>query len=748
MNTYYENNLQHLQDELKRIDLLIHFEIRRFREEREKSGKIPEEYRGLIITEEEIDGILKGGSDIWEKNNTEKSQNVDSEKQSKYLQELQTIISQKTSASIERGIYLSLSHLTYIFQLDRFEVDCILICLAPELDTKYERLYAYIQNDVTRKSPTVDLVLKLLCHTLEEKTMTRHFFSSHAQLFKHHIVGMSEDQKERHGPLISRSLKLDDRIVDFLLGYHQQIDARLKSIVTLRKPQAGLQDITISEEIMEKTSHIVSRLKGDNKKSGLSYPDKTIIYLKGPRDNGQQQTAEAICHELDLIMLNVNMEELSDAGMSFGLSLDLIFREALLQDLAVYFKGFDSLFEKSEKNNSKEILFLDGIKEFPGLIFLEAGDGSQPHDRINSTTFLTLEFHVPSYPVRKKLWETHINGHPVHKDADIESLANRFQFTGGQVREAFQIARNTSIMRKAGGPSITMEDLYEGCRAASNQKLASLATKIKPRYGWDDIVLPGDELSQLKDICNYVRFKHIVYGDWGFDKKLTLGKGLNALFHGPSGTGKTMASEVIAKDLGLDLYKIDLSTVVSKYIGETEKNLNLIFKEAETSNSILFFDEADAIFGKRSEVKDAHDRYANIEVGYLLQKMEEYQGIVILASNLMKNMDDSFVRRMHFQVELPFPDEEHRFRIWKTVFPREAPRDENIDFDFLAMKFKVAGGNIKNIILSSAFLAAENTGKIGMKHIIMSTKREFQKMGRLSIESDFGKYYNLTLDTD
>ena len=184
---------------------------------------------------------------------------------------------------------------------------------------------------------------------------------------------------------------------------------------------------------------------------------------------------------------------------------------------------------------------------------------------------------------------------------------------------------------------------------------------------------------------------------------MALGKGLNALFHGSSGTGKTMAAEVIANELKLDLYKIDLSSVVSKYIGETEKNLIKIFKEAETSNSILFFDEADALFGKRSEVKDAHDRYANIEVGYLLQKMEEYEGIVILATNLMKNMDDAFVRRMHFSVEFPFPDEEHRFRIWNTIFPEEAPKDENIDFEFLAKKFKIAGGNIKNIVLCAAF---------------------------------------------
>ena len=218
------------------------------------------------------------------------------------------------------------------------------------------------------------------------------------------------------------------------------------------------------------------------------------------------------------------------------------------------------------------------------------------------------------------------------------------------------------------------------------------------------------------------------------------------LFVGPSGTGKTMAAEIIAGELGLDLYKIDLSGVVSKYIGETEKNLSTIFQEAEQSNAILFFDEADAIFGKRSEVKDAHDRYANIEVNYLLQKMEEYEGITILASNFPKNFDDAFTRRLRFIVGFPFPEEVYRHRMWKSMFPPDAPLGQDIDFDFLSRKLKITGGNIKNIALNAAFLAAANAGVIGMKHLIRSTRREFQKMGRLCVKADFEQYFDWVQD--
>ncbi|MCP5107165.1 MAG: ATP-binding protein, partial [bacterium] len=259
---------------------------------------------------------------------------------------------------------------------------------------------------------------------------------------------------------------------------------------------------------------------------------------------------------------------------------------------------------------------------------------------------------------------------------------------------------------------------------------------------WSDLVLPPDKMRQLNEMCNYVTYRQVVYNQWGFGRKISLGKGLNILFSGPSGTGKTMASGILANELKLDFYKIDLSCVVSKYIGETEKNLAGIFKEAQSANAVRFFDEADALFGKRSEVKDSHDRYANIEINYLLQKMEEHEGIVILATNFRKNIDDAFTRRMHFLLEFPFPDEEYRLAIWERIFPGETPKGKDIDYEFLARRFKISGGSIKNIALNAAFLAADNSRKINMDHIVRATRREFQKMGKLCSQSDFGKYYS------
>jgi SpoVK/Ycf46/Vps4 family AAA+-type ATPase len=301
------------------------------------------------------------------------------------------------------------------------------------------------------------------------------------------------------------------------------------------------------------------------------------------------------------------------------------------------------------------------------------------------------------------------------------------------------MTRSLALWRSDGATvSPTAQDLYAACRAQSSGRLDNLAHKVRTTYTWADIVLPPDQIAQLREICIQVRHRRTVLETWGFDRHLAMGKGVNALFAGQSGTGKTMAAEIIAADLGLELYKIDLSTMVSKYIGETEKNLDRVFTAAQEANAILFFDEADALFGKRSEVKDAHDRYANIEVGYLLQKMEEYDGVVILATNLRNNLDDAFVRRLHIAIDFPFPEEADRLRIWRKVFPPAAPLADDVDLGFLAKQFKLAGGNIRNIALLAAYLAAENGAELGMAQLVRAVKREYQKIGKLVTEAEFG----------
>ncbi|MGH2355420.1 MAG: AAA family ATPase, partial [Chloroflexota bacterium] len=270
--------------------------------------------------------------------------------------------------------------------------------------------------------------------------------------------------------------------------------------------------------------------------------------------------------------------------------------------------------------------------------------------------------------------------------------------------------------------------------------------RLEPRYTWEDIVLPPDGLAQLRELCARARHQSIVLERWGYGRKHARRASLSALFAGQPGTGKTMAAEIVAGDLGLEVYRIDLSAVVSKYIGETEKNLEKIFSAADRGDAVLLYDEADAIFGKRSEVRDAHDRYANVETAYLLQRLEAYEGLAILTTNLRGNIDEAFLRRLDCVMEFPMPEEAERLAIWQRALPPEAPRAKDVDLPFLARQFKLAGGHIRNIALTAAFLAAAEGDPIGMRHLVRGTRREYQKLGKLVAESDFERYYTLLKD--
>jgi SpoVK/Ycf46/Vps4 family AAA+-type ATPase len=398
----------------------------------------------------------------------------------------------------------------------------------------------------------------------------------------------------------------------------------------------------------------------------------------------------------------------------------------------------DSLLAEPDKHRGHVQALVEAIRTCVRVAFLLGSQVWRPQGVLRQEVFIALEMPRTTTMTRKQLWESRLNSqYRFAEDVDWGMLASNFRLQPGQMWEALAAAEHLAHWRSPVEGSITMADLYAACRTQSGARLGALARKIEPRYTWDEIVLPPDQLAQLKELCNQARYRHLVYGDWGFERKLSLGRGLNALFSGPPGTGKTMAAEVIAHELHLDLYQIDLSQVVSKYIGETEKNLHQIFREAQTSNVILFFDEADALFGKRSEIKDAHDRYANIEVGYLLQKMEEYEGIAILATNLRQHLDEAFVRRMHFIIEFPFPDEEHRRRIWEVAFPHEAPLADDVDYGLLAREVKLAGGNIKNMTLAAAFYAAEDGRVIRLPHLLRAVRREYQKLGRTWNEANW-----------
>jgi SpoVK/Ycf46/Vps4 family AAA+-type ATPase len=725
---YYQTSTQHILAELERVDILIRMQVSRARQ----LQQVSHEFQGLFISEQEIDALLERPSGLprWLNEPVPSFLN----KAELILEDKAKEIEQRKAESKLRGITLRLDGLAHIFELSAFEVDALLICLAPEFDLRYEKLYAYLQDDVTKKRPSIDLVLNLLSPSFEEKLARREYFSADAPLRKNYLLHLCDDPSHQNSPLLSKFLKLDDRIVNYLLG-EKNIDFRLNSFARYVAPQIHLNDLILPAAVLNNISLLAT--EKDLEKSAW------IFYFQGTYGVGKQSTAEALCNRLGMGLLVVDGEHLLNSERAnLEMNIHLVMREASLLSAAIYWNGLDA-FVAEDKRPSLDLLLRE-LAVRRELTFLSGNTSWEPRDILHQRSFIAIEFPIPSYSECLELWRRSLNGSsPIDPDVNLTELASKFHFSGGQIRDVVATAKNRVLLRSFENRKISMDDLYLACRSHSNRKLATLSQKIEPKYTWDDIVLPNDQMSQLREITNHVQYKHLVYGEWGFDRKISLGKGLNVLFHGPSGTGKTMGSEIIANELKLDLYKIDLSTVVSKYIGETEKNLSKIFKEAETSNAILFFDEADALFGKRSEVRDSHDRYANIEIGYLLQKMDEYTGVVILATNMKKNMDEAFVRRMHFCVEFPFPDEGYRLRIWQNIFPQETPLSNNIDYNFLAGKFKFSGGNIKNAALAAAFYAANDGQAVTMEHLIQATKREFQKMGKLCVKADFERYYDL-----
>ncbi|MEB3180878.1 MAG: ATP-binding protein [Nostocaceae cyanobacterium] len=623
-----------------------------------------------------------------------------------------------------------LAWLQTTFELSAFDIDVLAITLAPELDRRYERLYAYLQDDVRCKRPSVDLALNLLCSTASAKLEQRQHFAPDAPLIRHNLLHLVSESHSSPATLLGHELHLDSQVIRFLLG-ESGLDKRLAAFCQLIQPTVSLDDVVLDSPVKKALSTLVVQDWQTEKSLAL--------YFQGTDRTGKRRTAAALATEVgrgktllcpDLLVCD--LARMIDAKTDFEPTLKLLCREAWFQGALLYLDNLEVL-QTNEQSIAYQSL-LAAITQQKGITIL-AGT----HPWTGDLALVSVPFTIPDFKQRRHCWQTHLTAAGIPLDElDLDALADRFRLTADQIAHAVQTACNTSRWQAATQGNISPSPIvYAAARAQSGHELGKLARKIQPKYSIDDIVLPPEQRQQLQEICNQVKYQPIVYGEWGFERKLSVGKGLNVLFSGEPGTGKTMAAEIIAQQLQLDLYKIDLSQVVSKYIGETEKNLNRIFTAAEGANAILFFDEADALFGKRSEVKDAHDRYANLEIAYLLQKMEEYEGISILTSNFRQNLDDAFTRRIRFIVEFPFPEDEYRYAIWQGMFPKQTPLTPDVDLWFMAREFPLAGGNIRNIALAAAFLAAENGQAVGMKHLLLATKREFQKMGRLVSDEEF-----------
>ena len=594
----------------------------------------------------------------------------------------------------------ALDILTALFSLSPFERNILLMCAGMELDSTFDSLCAAIQGDL-RPFPTFSLAL--------------------AALPDAHWSALAPDAPLRYWRLIEVSpnglltkgrLRIDERVLHYLAGVSNR-DERLAGIV---KPLLSEGDLVPSHgKLAENLVRVWSQRQGQS-----ALP---AVVLYGDDDTAKQAIATAGCAELEMNIETISAHDLPAASNELYDLIRLWERQAALNGSALFF----DCSELDTSDTGRLNIITRFCEQTGGALII-----SSPKRNIDlKRSTIALEVKKPTSAEQQALWESVLGAEAERLNGKLGMIVSQFDLSTHAIRHA---SSGTLCYLETNGPKNNDSSdgigkmLWDECRESTRPRLDDLAQRIEPVATFDDIVLPELQKQTLNEVAIHVRQRAKVYEAWGFAAKEARGLGISALFTGVSGTGKTMAAEVLANELLLDLYRIDLSQVVNKYIGETEKNLKKIFDAAEEGGAILLFDEADALFGKRSEVKDSHDRYANVEVSYLLQRMEIYRGLAILTTNMKTALDNAFLRRIRFVVQFPFPDIMHRAEIWRRIFPSNTPT-EDLDADKLA-RLNVAGGNIRNIAMNAAFLAAEESGPVRMMHLSCAARSEYTKLDK------------------
>ncbi|MFD4242264.1 ATP-binding protein [Streptomyces sp. NPDC058525] len=612
------------------------------------------------------------------------------------------------------------------FALAPIDLDLLLITLAPDLDARFEQLYGYLNDDLTRRRPTVGLALELCGRT--GSAAARFRLSPTAPLVAGGLLEVTEPER----PPLSRVLAVPDRVTAHLLGGTSP-DPRLADVLGEATEDPAVDPAELHRAVAAAgsgTGHVHLRTRGG---------DPVGLAAAALRANGPAPLA------LDAAALAHHARAVPELARATA-------REARLTGAGVLLGPVEELPDKPDERARVLRTLCTELRGIP--LFTYGTSGWEPAWAADTPVTLTVAAPAPDrHVIRWRLaLERAADGHGASGGGagtgagdgagpgDVDALArsvSAHRLDAGQLRRAAGTAVRTAALD---GRPVSPEDLRTAVRAQNGAGLARLARRVEPAVGWDDLVLPAPTHRSLRELAVRARHRDQVLGQWGMRPGGGRGRGVIALFAGSSGTGKTMSAEVVAADLGMDLYVVDLSTVVDKYVGETEKNLERIFTEASAVNAVLLFDEADAIFGKRSEVKDSHDKHANMESAYLLQRMESFDGIAILTTNLRANLDEAFTRRLDVVADFPVPDAAQRLALWERCLGDLLPRAGDLDLAFCADRFELAGGSIRACAVTAAYFAAAAGEPLTMPQVVKAVAQEYRKLGRLLLEGEFGPY--------
>lgn len=629
-----------------------------------------------------------------------------------------------------------LDRLCRAFALDAFELEVLLACLAPDIDRRFDRLFAYVNDDLTKPRPTIDTLLRLLASSREHLPLQRRLLSDSA-LLRLGLLICDDRKAPRTG-----MFRVADGVARFLLDY-DGVDERIARLRADRDAPALARKLWRARASTDDAVATLADLFAEQDARSASGDDTgTVVVLRGRAGSGRAHALDLASQRAGIGRIDLDARKFKAHAGEVGELIIAALRDARLHDLVVAIHHADALIGEAEAQDESCAAIRAWLRAYGGCIVLCAED-SLPCP-LWFPTAVSTELELPPLAIgeREAAWSLALAEAMGWSDEVAlpiaRALASKFRLTEAEIAIAVGQAR---------APLAAVEDDEERARIlhdvvgrSATPRLHRLTDAVATRHAIQDLVLPEDRMALIDDIVRRVQHRRTVMEDWSFDDLSPRGKGLIALFHGASGTGKTMAADAVAHSLRMRLFRIDLAGVVSKYIGETEKNLRTIFDEADRMDSVLFFDEADALFGKRSDVKDAHDRYANIEINYLLQRVENFSGIAVLATNKRDHIDEAFLRRIHISVEFPMPQAPERLRLWRRSFPKNAPLSPQIDWEFLARRFEFSGGTIRNAALSAAFLAAESGGEIGMRELVQAVRIEIVKSGRRMPAGEFGRY--------
>ena len=625
------------------------------------------------------------------------------------------------------GAAFPLDQIVEIHGLNPLESEILRLALMPMLDLSFRNRIARYNNNILFDHVDVALALNLLLpDSRMERLHGQELFSGEGRLIRERLLVMRAPKEPRGSGTLALELSPPTRLADRVLG-RRSLDQTLTNVATLETSERSLDTVVLPSGAREALCELLSHLKNhEEPPPPFALGDGLTVSIMGGSGTGKSACVMGLAHHLGRPVISVNCSALRDLRLTSFDPVEALFAEARVQGAVLVLDGCEAILDAGSPRLSG---ILGELERAGGLTILVSGRPDDVDSSVERYVAWEVNLDMPDVGARQAIWEALQPPElTLDDEVDLADLATRFEITGGQIAQAWEVAARRAT---AEGQPPNMQSLRDAAHAQIRARMEDYSVRSKVNLTLEDLVVPDKERGLIEEVLEACRNRVFVMSKWGFGERLVTGKGICVLFKGEPGTGKTLCAEILASELGMKLYQISIPKIVSKYIGETEKNIAKIFSSARANHSMLLFDEADSLFTKRVSVENAVDRFSNMETNLLLQEIERFEGITILTTNLDKNIDDAFSRRIQFKIDFPFPEPDYRSKIWSKLIPAECPVDDDLDLEELGRNFELSGGYIKNAVVRAAYRAAAGPKRITREEILFAAEQECRNAGKI-----------------